>query len=262
MIALCAILKKESTYINDWVDYHLRLGFDHIYLYDNDDNSVCEQVIDRLDKITVIPIPKINAIFYQGYLYRKCLRDFGMQYEWITFIDIDEFIISPNFLGMLNAIPKKFDFVIMDMVQYSDGGLIFDDRKLPVYERFTIPSERFVGFVKTSVRCRGLANVYASNGNIFKSRTGNNFWCDVDGCPIDLSWYWIIPKPLNKHTYIKHFPTKSLSEFGGYKFQRLPDGHTRGREEFEKYYFAYNDITKEKLEYIDDYFRNTERYIK
>ena len=34
-IAMCAIAKMENRYIKYFVDYYLKLGYDHIYLYDN-----------------------------------------------------------------------------------------------------------------------------------------------------------------------------------------------------------------------------------
>lgn len=36
-IAICCIAKDENWYVNDWIGYHLALGFDHVYLYDNND---------------------------------------------------------------------------------------------------------------------------------------------------------------------------------------------------------------------------------
>ena len=35
--ALCAIARHEEDYLAEWIDYHLALGFDHIFIYDNDD---------------------------------------------------------------------------------------------------------------------------------------------------------------------------------------------------------------------------------
>ena len=33
-----SIQTKEDAYIDEWVDYHLGLGFEMIYIYDNSDN--------------------------------------------------------------------------------------------------------------------------------------------------------------------------------------------------------------------------------
>ena len=35
MIALVGIGRKENLYAREWVDHHLKLGFDHIFIADN-----------------------------------------------------------------------------------------------------------------------------------------------------------------------------------------------------------------------------------
>lgn len=30
---LCCIAKNEDNYINEWVEYHLKLGFDRVVIY-------------------------------------------------------------------------------------------------------------------------------------------------------------------------------------------------------------------------------------
>lgn len=39
---ICCIAKNEDRYIHEWIAYHLKLGFDKIYIYimsDNDDTT-------------------------------------------------------------------------------------------------------------------------------------------------------------------------------------------------------------------------------
>lgn len=45
---ICALARREHLYINDWVKYHIDLGFDHIYIYDNDDKKT-PYIGDRID---------------------------------------------------------------------------------------------------------------------------------------------------------------------------------------------------------------------
>lgn len=39
-VALCAVMKDEDRYIDEWIDYYLGLGFDEIHLYDNSPHFV------------------------------------------------------------------------------------------------------------------------------------------------------------------------------------------------------------------------------
>ena len=32
-ISICAIIKNEHEYLKEWIDYHLNIGFDSIFLY-------------------------------------------------------------------------------------------------------------------------------------------------------------------------------------------------------------------------------------
>lgn len=54
--AICAIAKNEQWYINDWIEYHLKLGIDHIYLYDNNEADNVGKYIDYAfkDRVTLI----------------------------------------------------------------------------------------------------------------------------------------------------------------------------------------------------------------
>ena len=55
---ICAIAKNENDYINDWVNWHLNLGFDRIYLYDNNEleTPYVGDFIEQKDKVEIIDI--------------------------------------------------------------------------------------------------------------------------------------------------------------------------------------------------------------
>lgn len=40
---LCAMAKDEEAYLDEWVNYHLAIGFETIYIYDNSDNNELRQ---------------------------------------------------------------------------------------------------------------------------------------------------------------------------------------------------------------------------
>ncbi len=44
-IAKVAVLKREQNYLSDWVKYHLAIGFDLIYIYDNEDLPTYAQIL-------------------------------------------------------------------------------------------------------------------------------------------------------------------------------------------------------------------------
>ena len=92
---VCAIAKNEDTYLEEWVKYHIGIGFDHIFLYDNDSVNYIEDLFQKSslnDKVTVIRWPTYSGESSQVSAYRHFLNTYGKQVEWTAVIDIDEFI--------------------------------------------------------------------------------------------------------------------------------------------------------------------------
>ena len=90
--SICACIKDENEYLDEWVEYHLNLGFEHIWLYDNFSKEPVKEYIKNKpysSNITVIEwkekiLPQISA-------YEHFINSFEKYTEWVTFIDIDEF---------------------------------------------------------------------------------------------------------------------------------------------------------------------------
>ena len=44
-LAIAAIFKNETPYLEEWLEYHLLVGFDHFYLYDNDGSNEVRELL-------------------------------------------------------------------------------------------------------------------------------------------------------------------------------------------------------------------------
>lgn len=94
---IVCIAKKEHDYIEEFIIYHLKLGFKYIYLYDNEDIPTYEKILHKYKKnIKVIHLPFNN--YHKGVQY-IALDDFIKNYLFtdnithVAHIDIDEFIV-------------------------------------------------------------------------------------------------------------------------------------------------------------------------
>ena len=86
--AICAIALNEERYIDEWIQYHLGIGFDHIYVYDNSDNYSLQA--KKTDHVTIIHYPGKTK---QLEAYDSFVSTYRSKYIWGAFIDIDEFIV-------------------------------------------------------------------------------------------------------------------------------------------------------------------------
>ena len=92
-LSLCLICKDENDYLPEWLDYHILMGVDRFYIYDNVSRiSLREALQDYIERgwVVVVDIPGSKV---QLYAYDHCLRTFGARTFWMGFIDTDEFLV-------------------------------------------------------------------------------------------------------------------------------------------------------------------------
>jgi hypothetical protein len=121
-VAICLICKDENQYLKEWIDYHRDLGFNHFFIYDNNSRIPISKTIDKQPDCTVI-VWKDDKLGKQNRAYFDCCQK-NKQYDWILFIDTDEFLILKKhktvqeFLGYY----KSFLAVGLNWICYTSSG--------------------------------------------------------------------------------------------------------------------------------------------
>lgn len=260
MIGICAICRLENRYIREYVEYYKKLDVDKIFLYDNNydgEDDLNEVISDYIKDGFVEVINFRNKKVCQLEAYQNCYDEHSSEFDWIGFLDTDEFITIkdgrslPQFLKDERF--KNYEAIHLNWMCYGDNGLLRYDSK-PVRERFAKPimpinfmaSYEFPEnyHIKTIIR-GGLNNIkWSATPHTPK---GIELCCDADGNRCDGG------SPFNKYTYntawIDHYVTKTLEEYVEVKLKRgYPD---RPIGDFSKNidvykFFKYNELTKEK----------------
>ena len=117
-LAIVAIIKNEARYLAEWAQFHRKAGARHFYIYDNGstDNS-CATLRAALppDSLTIMPWAQkfrfgtLNAELHNQVLaYAHAVTNFGSIYRWMSWIDIDEFLV-PKKGGDLNTVLRALD---------------------------------------------------------------------------------------------------------------------------------------------------------
>lgn len=137
-ISLCLIFKDEAPFLKEWIDYHLTIGIDHFYLYNNnsEDNylNVLEPYIGG-GLVTLIDWPEPYSQFKA---YKHCFDTYRLESNWIAFIDADEFI-CPKYDTDINDWIKKFDkypSIMIHWLIFGTGGQITHDINRWVIEQY------------------------------------------------------------------------------------------------------------------------------
>lgn len=107
-IAVCLIVKNEARYLAEWIEYHLLIGVDHIFIYDNNSEddvpAVCRHFADA---VTLHRWPLL--LDQQRQAYAHFSTHYGAQYDWCAFIDADEFIVYRGEGGLRSYLAEHHD---------------------------------------------------------------------------------------------------------------------------------------------------------
>jgi hypothetical protein len=278
---IVAIAKNEEKYIKDWALYHFKLGFDEIFVIDNNDldNDNQIKVITELQKSNykIYPVDargreKLESLGFQEGTYFKTYQYIKKNHkdiEWIAFIDLDEYF---DFDGLtVKEFVNQDKFKMADLIHinwklYGDNEQIYyEDR--PVIERFTKPAPidavyntHIIGkgfyfnmHIKSLVRVTDKEFVFCSPHTVvFKeeSKCMNVSGGIEDGKLPFQNICWT-------GGHLKHFITKSTEEFIQRKLLNNPRADSKTEisvynEEIESY-FNINTKTHTKLSLIDRY---------
>ena len=89
-------VKDEARFLPEWLAHHVALGFEHVYVYDNNSADGLEQVIAPFVErglVTYVPWPTVPA---SPSSHLDFLARFGAANEWVAFFDADEFLVEAS----------------------------------------------------------------------------------------------------------------------------------------------------------------------
>lgn len=89
-IALCCIAKNENQYFTEWVSHHLKMGFDHVIIYDNNSTPP----VPKRKRYTVVKWTDTAFRSQQRAYLNACTR--FAEFDYIAFLDVDEFYQSKS----------------------------------------------------------------------------------------------------------------------------------------------------------------------
>ena len=97
-VCLCVIAKNENLYVREFIDHYKNIGYNKIFLYDNNDKNgehfedvINDYIHNGFVKIIDFRERENNSrpIFDA---YKDCYSKNNKQYDWLSFYDIDEFL--------------------------------------------------------------------------------------------------------------------------------------------------------------------------
>ncbi len=275
-LAICVIAKQENLYLREWIEYYYKMGVANIILYDNNDvnGEYPQNVIgDYIANGFVLYKDVRGKHRYQVTAYNMCYEEYSRNYDWIGFLDVDEYwYLSPDLsfddFFSEDRFPNAIA-VFINWLNYGDNGNVHYENR-PVQERFLKPTLP-IDFISNKTMCNkvkkvfvkccgddikvvffdanGLDHYYINEPRKYYAVNGLEY-CDGGEDVMDYTL-----------SFIKHYRTLSIEEFLYRRFGRrgYADYASRhNKEEIMQYFWDQNEWTEEKQKVADDFFSRFE----
>jgi len=104
-LAICAVFKNEACDLAEWLYFHEGVGVTHFYLYDDESDDDPETILAPW-----MLIGRVTLLRAQGRdqmaIYNDCIARFSRDARWIAFIDLDEFLFSPETRNLCEVLTR------------------------------------------------------------------------------------------------------------------------------------------------------------
>ena len=124
-LACVTIIKDETLYLPEWIEFHLMQGFNHFYIYDNGSTDNLYDVMEKYCKqglVTITPWRNFSASLHpQKSANAHALANYCHNYRWTAFFDVDEFIFSPTHDNLLKPLADRDDQVCICLPWHNFG---------------------------------------------------------------------------------------------------------------------------------------------
>ena len=230
-VTMVAIIKDEAPYLAEWLEYHMLLGIEHVYLYDNGSSDNSPEVLANYliqGRVTLLSWPEFPG---QLSAYNHAMNIFGRDSAWMAIIDVDEFIYLPDgqaIGGFLSAFGDDADQILLPWYHFGSSG--HDEKPSGlVIENYVHRSTDAHPQTKSIVRPEAVTFVGVHH---CETRYGRSF----DGDRQPALERWIQPTPLGGEPRIHHYFTKSRAEFAAKIARGQSDGgQGKSMADFDRY---------------------------
>jgi hypothetical protein len=120
--AVCTVVKNEVD-IHEWVEYHYKMGVGKFYIFDNGDIPVSNFLKDYVEQ-GVVDITVEPMVAPQLKVYNRCINRKKKFHQFIAFIDVDEFIVSPSNCSIPSILSRYEDYggLVLSWMTFGSSG--------------------------------------------------------------------------------------------------------------------------------------------
>jgi len=254
-VCLCSPGKKENAYLREFVEYYKSYKVDKIFLYDNNDilGESFEEVIDDYIKTGYVEVINFRGKKRAQFnMLNDCYKKNYLYYDWLIFYDIDEYIYLKNYNNIKNFLNqdkfKNCDTIQLNWLMHTDNNKVYYENK-SLNIRFPNSDKSIIRPAVKSILKGKMPNIEINCVHRIntKLKTCNGFGLKTNLTDATTELYDY------NYYYIDHYFCKSTEEF----VNKINKGDVMFDTDYTlkrvEVYFAVNNATEEKINYMKKY---------
>ena len=268
---ICTVIKNEHQYLDEWIQYHIHLGIDYIFIFEDLDSDSHSNIINKYhNNVSLLSVNsilndeerdlvielKLTKKSNPQFIYLQNALKFIQKtniYDWCFCIDCDEFITLENANDkLLNILSNynSYDAIILQWKCYGASGYVNkpDYTNKGVIETYTEEMKGHIPIKKPYLTkpCYNL-RTYKDYffGHIHQASDLCN-WCKTDFCKDRETIVY-------KNIYLRHYITKSWEE---YIWKKKTRGYFTGKTRTIAFFFDINSDMIDKREQLINNLKN------
>lgn len=137
--SLCLIFKDEGHDLKEWLDYHILLGVDHFYLYNNFSSDNYKEILEPYINDGIVTLTEYPHRYAQIKAYSECYNLVKDETEWLGFIDADEYINLQRHDSISSFLDefKLYPVLYLNWLMFGTSGHLHEDYSQLTIERYT-----------------------------------------------------------------------------------------------------------------------------
>ncbi|MBQ7577512.1 MAG: glycosyltransferase family 2 protein [Synergistaceae bacterium] len=95
-LAIALIAKNEAQYITEWINFHVKQGVSHFFIYDNESTDNLYETLQPFIKRGLVTYKKFPGKIRQNDAYNHAIYHYKRKFKYFAMIDADEFLFVRN----------------------------------------------------------------------------------------------------------------------------------------------------------------------
>ncbi len=123
-LSIGAIFKNEKPYLKEWLEYHLLIGVERFYLYDNGSTDNPLEVLEPYIKTGIVIYKQVSTPAMQMPVYNDAIYKSKNETKWLALIDLDEFIVPKETKNLKIFLKKyeKYPSLCINWINFDSNG--------------------------------------------------------------------------------------------------------------------------------------------